>query len=128
MPPNRPLLGIRWKEKIFIDCVLPFELRSAPKIFNALADTLLWVMYYRGVRFGIHYLDDFLFAGPPGSTKCSIALSIALEICRWLKGTCSGYKKLLAHKPVSHFLVSRSILYKENCLSCAISYYTSEPL
>ena len=34
-PEDRSLLGMRWKGKLFIDTVLPFGLRSAPKIFTA---------------------------------------------------------------------------------------------
>ena len=52
-------------EKIFIDKVLPFGLRSAPKIFNALADALEWVARSRGVRLLSHYLDDFTVVEGP---------------------------------------------------------------
>ena len=39
-PEDRPLLGNKWQGKLFIDTVLQFGLRSAPKIFNAIADAL----------------------------------------------------------------------------------------
>ena len=39
-PDDRPLLGMIWREKLYVDTALPFGLRSAPKIFNAVADTL----------------------------------------------------------------------------------------
>ena len=39
-PDDRWLLGLSWKGDIFIDTVLPFGLRSAPKIFNSVADAL----------------------------------------------------------------------------------------
>lgn len=39
-PADRHLLGIEWKNQLYIDAALPFGLRSAPKIFNALADAL----------------------------------------------------------------------------------------
>lgn len=48
-PQDRWLLAMRWKNKTFIDCMLPFGLRSAPKIFTALADALQWVMEQAGV-------------------------------------------------------------------------------
>ena len=35
---DRPLLGMRWREKTYIDSALPFGLRSAPKVFTAVAD------------------------------------------------------------------------------------------
>ena len=37
-----PPQAIRWKEGIYIDVMLPFGLRSAAKIFNAVADALNW--------------------------------------------------------------------------------------
>ena len=55
-----PLLGVRWGNDVLLDAALPFGLRSAPKIFSAIADALLWSMYDAGLSSGIHYLDDFL--------------------------------------------------------------------
>ena len=43
-PEDRTVLGLRWDNLIYIDQVLPFGLRSAPMIFSAIADTLLWIM------------------------------------------------------------------------------------
>ena len=62
-PDDRPLLGMIWGEKVYIDTVLPFGLRSAPKIFSSLADGLEWILIRRGVSVVIHYLDDFLTMG-----------------------------------------------------------------
>ena len=39
-PDDRHLLGMRWNDRVFVDAVLPFGLRSAPKIFNAIADAV----------------------------------------------------------------------------------------
>ena len=39
-PEDRLLLGIMWNGSLFIDCMLPFGLRSAPRIFTAIADVL----------------------------------------------------------------------------------------
>ena len=77
-PDDRPLLGMEWKDQIYVDAALPFGLRSAPKIFNAMADGLMWIMKQRGIREVIHYLDDYLFFGNPGSQECAEALSLAL--------------------------------------------------
>ena len=52
-----------WEGKIFIDTTMPFGLRSAPKIFTALADAVEWVLRERDVQFVIHYLDDFILVG-----------------------------------------------------------------
>ena len=63
-PHDRPLLGMRWKGELCLDGMLPFDLHSAPKIFSAVADGLLWMIHNRGFTSSLHYLDDFLFLGP----------------------------------------------------------------
>ena len=47
-PDDRPLLGMKWRDQVFVDKALPFSLRSAPLIFTALADCLQWIMQRRG--------------------------------------------------------------------------------
>ena len=37
-------------------------------------------MRRNGVRFIIHYLDDFLLVGSPGSNQCAEAVSLVLRI------------------------------------------------
>ena len=83
-PGDRHLLGISWQGSVFIDGALPFGLRSAPKIFSALADGLLWIMLHSGVHRAIHYLDDFLFFGQPSSDQCRQSLQAALVVCQQL--------------------------------------------
>ena len=85
---DRWLMGMTWKGELYIDIVLPFGLRSVPKIFTALADTLEWIVRRNGVRFIIHYLDDFLLVGAPGSNQCAKAVTLVLRIldqlgCQW---------------------------------------------
>ena len=63
-----------WREALFVDAALPLGLRSAPKIFTALADAAEWMVRQEGVDFIIHYLDDFLLMGSPGSEECARAL------------------------------------------------------
>jgi len=41
---NRCLLDMRWEGKTYIDKVLPFGLRYAPKIYNTVADALMWIL------------------------------------------------------------------------------------
>ena len=49
-PDGHLLLGTQWENQYFIDTVLPFGLRSAPKIFNAMADALHLVSeHIRGI-------------------------------------------------------------------------------
>ena len=59
-----------WRDQIYIDHCIPFGLRSAPKLFNILADLLAWIAQDAGVSYLIHYLDDYLTMGPPASTVC----------------------------------------------------------
>ena len=68
-PDDQPLLGIHWQGNAFIDQALPFDLRSSPKIFNAVADLLAWLFHCEGVQLVIHYLDDFLVFERPGSNS-----------------------------------------------------------
>jgi hypothetical protein len=75
-PADRALLGMRWRGKLYIDKVLPFGLRSAPKIFNAIADAIEWCMYNRGVN-----LCQHLFIGRPGGGESAVGLQQALAIC-----------------------------------------------
>ncbi len=43
------LQAIRWEGTVYIDPMLPFGLRSAPKIFNAEADALHWCLHHEGI-------------------------------------------------------------------------------
>jgi len=72
---------MRWDRKIYIDTCLPFGLRSAPKLFNVLADLLLWILEHHNVSPVMHYLDDFLTMGPAGSPTCAHNLTVIKEIC-----------------------------------------------
>ncbi len=83
-PENRPLLAMQCNGKWFLDTVLPFGLRSAPKIFNAIADGLEWILAQRGAALLVHYLDDFLLLGPPQSAHCSRSLSLVRLTCHQL--------------------------------------------
>ena len=48
-PDDRLLLGMEWQGQAYVDTALPFGLRSAPKIFTALADLLEWIFRKGGV-------------------------------------------------------------------------------
>ena len=66
VPDDLTLLGMMWKAQLYVDKVLPFGLRSAPKIFNTLADALAFMIRERGVDWLEHYLDDYVLGGPAG--------------------------------------------------------------
>ena len=78
-PCDRRLLGLEWQPQ---EKVLPFGLRSAPIIFSAVADTLLWIMTRRGVSWAIHYVDDFLTIGRPNSDECQHNMDLMHEVCQ----------------------------------------------
>ncbi len=77
-PDDRWPLGMRWEGSVFVETALPFSLRSAPKLFPAVADALEWIVRQEGVRSIQHYLDDFLIAGPPGGLECDRSLTTLL--------------------------------------------------
>lgn len=60
---------MEWKGYVYVDPMLPFGLRSAPKIFNVVADALEWYLHWKGIRHIFHYLDDFIVVGPPSSPE-----------------------------------------------------------
>ncbi len=91
-PDDRLLLGMKWREFLYVDTSLPFGLRSAPKIFNAVADAIEWMMRRQGIGSSLHYLDDFIVFGSAGVSECQIALDKALHLCRGLGVPIAGHK------------------------------------
>ena len=81
---DRLLLGMRWKEKLYLDTALPFGLRSAPKIFSGVADALEWILIKAGASACMHYLDDFLTLGHAESDECKGNLDLIMRICEFL--------------------------------------------
>ena len=92
-PDDRPLLAIQWNGAIYGDAMLPFGLRSAPKIFSAVADALEWCFKNRGVSFVEHYLDDYILAGPPDSDQCAKDLRLIGEVCTELNVPLAEHKR-----------------------------------
>ena len=67
-PADRYLLGMKWRGQYYVDLVLPFGLRSAPYIFNTIAEAAEWILVDSfKVPDLLYYLDDFITAGPPDS-------------------------------------------------------------
>ena len=92
-PQDRHLLGMEWKGAYYVDAMLPFGLRSAPKIFTAVADALEWCVRQRGVVGIDHYLDDFIIVAPPKSSICQTYLTRLEEECMALGVTLAPEKK-----------------------------------
>ena len=83
-PQDRLFLGMCWKDVVYVDATLPFGLRSAPLIFSALADALLWGMQQCGIQQVFHYIDDFITIGAPKSVECMKNVMIMHELCQEL--------------------------------------------
>ena len=74
-PSDRHLLGMFWQNCFYIDLTLPFGLRSAPAIFNTVADLFHWcLMNNWNVLDLLHYLDDYFTLGPPATDICASRL------------------------------------------------------
>ncbi len=79
-PVDTPLLGMLWKDKVFVNTTLPFGLRSAPLLFTALADAAQWVMKRHGTSHIFHYVDDFITMGAD-LAECTHNTAVMHEIC-----------------------------------------------
>ncbi len=75
---------MQWRGRTYVDKVLPFGLRSAPKLYKAIANGVLWILDNTDQVMCIHYLDDFLLFGSPDSCQCGVSLERALARCKGL--------------------------------------------
>ena len=80
-PHDRPLLAMQWQGNVYIDTALPFGLRSAQKLFNAVADALEWCAKKNGAQLIWHYLDDFIMVGRAGTGECGFSNSVFHHVC-----------------------------------------------
>ena len=84
-PDDRPLLTVSWEDPVFLDAALPFGLRSAPKIFSAVADALLWILTHSEVKEAIHYLTTSYLLVSRGQRNVPITcMALALQIFEML--------------------------------------------
>ena len=80
-PSDRHLLGLKWRIAYYTDLALPLGLRSAPAIFNSVAELVAWILVHNyGIEDLLHYLDDFIFG-------CSSELS---GLCLQYSSSCSS--------------------------------------
>ncbi len=91
-PHDRHLLGMIWSNALYIDTVLPFGLRSAPKIFNAIASGFQWIAKKRGVSFLDRFLDDFI-TGAASEADCARNLYLLENTCSILNLPLALHKK-----------------------------------
>lgn len=60
-PQERWLLGFQWEGQYYKENCLPFGLRTAPFLFNMLAEALHWILISLLPQLQlVHYLDDFI--------------------------------------------------------------------
>jgi len=86
-PLDHHLLGLKWHNLYYMDLALPFRLRSAPAIFNSVADEAEWILVNNyGIDDPLHYLDDFITAAPANSSVCA-----SYGLFQWLQGWISHY-------------------------------------
>ena len=103
-PEDYWLLGFTWNQEHWVDCFLPFGLRTAPFLFDLFAKSLHFLVeaapYIRQNFSVIHYLDDFFAAGLPGADPtiyesrfasiCS-ALGIRIKESKSITGTTADF-------------------------------------
>ena len=70
------LMGFEWRGALYHELVLPFGLRTAPRIFNYFAEGLHWILESRGWGSVLHYLDDTLGVSPQGPWQNSSRLTM----------------------------------------------------
>ena len=80
-PDDRHLLGMLWDGSLYVNTVLLFGLRSTPKIFSAISDSLEWILRQRSIQLVVHYLDDFVTIGAPNASESK---SFSLYTCEKL--------------------------------------------
>ena len=74
-----------WRSQFFFDLALPLCQRSALFIFNQFAEGWHWILQHNhGIRFLLHYLDDFLTSGAPYSDECLQNLRIIQSVAHGL--------------------------------------------
>ena len=79
-----PLLGFRWRGRIYADRALPMGCSSSSQIFQTFSDALVWIAQrHFGAGPIISVLDDFLFIGS-SRQACSDSLTGFQDMCRWL--------------------------------------------
>ena len=128
-PEDRQLLGVMWRDQCFCDGMLPFGLRSAPKLFTAFADALEWCIRQEGVENIYHYLDDFIVVGPPCSSQCQTDLDALERTCFRFGVPLAAHKQVgpttkLTFPGIEIDTVAGVIRLPEDKLQCLVSILT----
>ena len=80
-PKDIPLLGFKWRDKYYMDIVLPMGCASACAIFEAFSSALEWVAVSKlGASKVVHVIDDFLFMAE-SIEKCEQDMRSFMDLC-----------------------------------------------
>ena len=82
---DTPLLGFKWRGKIYKDCALAMGCASSSQIFQSLSDALVWIVqnkFFAGPIISV--LDDFLFIGE-SRESCERSLTGFEAMCQQLQ-------------------------------------------
>ena len=69
---------------IFFQKASPLAYAWPPAFFDNFDTTLHWILEHNHGATLLHYLDDFLLLGPPGSPTCQDSMSNMLQVCQEL--------------------------------------------
>ena len=86
------LIAITWQDRTYVDHALPFGLRSAPKVFSAVAYMPAWALHCAGIQHQIDYLNHFLFMVPPKTDEGAHVLATALRVLSHLGVSVAAHK------------------------------------
>ena len=113
LPSQRYLLG-----KFYVDLVLPFGLRSAPFIFNSIADLVEWILHNNYmIRDLLHYLDDYITTDPPCRPDCARNLVVASSVCQSLGLPLHRTKPWVQQRAWSFWVLILILCYKSRSSS-----------
>ncbi|XP_070586874.1 uncharacterized protein [Erythrolamprus reginae] len=91
-PEDFDLLGFQFEGGFFVDRALPMGCSVSCSLFEKFSSFLEWAhVKSSGIRSVVHYLDDFLFAGPAGSDECQRGMA-------GFQGLCGDLGVPLAHE------------------------------
>ena len=81
-PEDWHLLGFSFDDRYFFDVVLPFGSRSSPYLFCLFSNVLHW-SFSQSKKDDplVHYMDDYLFVGPPDSPLCQVYMDDFCVLC-----------------------------------------------
>ena len=77
---------LKWCNKFYFECILPFRLHSSSAIFNSIADAVEWILKHEfSIQTLLHYLDDYLNVANRSCSSVQCQLDIISEVIRYLE-------------------------------------------